>query len=221
MIKYDHLRMNTDSITALEQALLRMDRIEVETLVERILETESNISLVDSYLAPAMEEIGSKWEAGETSLAQVYMAGRMCESIADRLAADVPAPENGGIPLAVTVLDDYHVLGKRLIASFLKGAGYPVIDFGRTGVEELVEKTVREQPKLLLISVLMLPSALEVKSAAEQIRKKLKSPPKIIVGGAPFRFDPTLWKEVGADAVGKNAGDAIRLVSAYKNGELS
>ena len=35
---------------------------------------------------------------------------------------------------------------------------------------------------------------------------------KIIVGGAPFRFDSRLWEEVGADAVGIFASEAPGLV---------
>ena len=38
---------------------------------------------------------------------------------------------------------------------------------------------------------------------------------KIAVGGAPFLFDPDLWREVGADAMGKNASDAISIVRKW------
>jgi len=36
------------------------------------------------------------------------------------------------------------------------------------------------------------------------------------VGGAPFIFDPNLWQEVGADAMGRNAADAIKLLQKYE-----
>jgi methanogenic corrinoid protein MtbC1 len=32
------------------------------------------------------------------------------------------------------------------------------------------------------------------------------------VGGAPFLFDDQLWQEVGADAMGKSASDAVAIV---------
>jgi methanogenic corrinoid protein MtbC1 len=84
-------------------------------------------------------------------------------------------------------------------------------------VEELVERVRTEKPSILLISVLMLPSALEVKPVVEQIRKTDHSV-KVLVGGAPFRFDKQLWREVGADAAGHNAGDAVSLVQKYLPG---
>ncbi|MDZ7777050.1 MAG: hypothetical protein U5L09_16260 [Bacteroidales bacterium] len=51
----------------------------------------------------------------------------------------------------------------------------------------------KEKIKILLLSVLMLPSALHVKD----LKQKLNGTGvKIVVGGAPFRFDENLWKEV-------------------------
>ncbi|MBF0249091.1 MAG: cobalamin-binding protein, partial [Alphaproteobacteria bacterium] len=37
--------------------------------------------------------------------------------------------------------------------------------------------------------------------------------PTIFVGGAPFRFDTQLWREVGADAMGFSATDAVGLIT--------
>ena len=57
----------------------------------------------------------------------------------------------------------------------------------------------------------MLPSALKIK----ELRAKLDVAGlavKLVVGGAPFRFDPQLWREVGADACGQNALEAIEIV---------
>ena len=36
---------------------------------------------------------------------------------------------------------------------------------------------------------------------------------KVVVGGAPFLFDDQLWQEVGADAMGKSAADAVAIVT--------
>ena len=35
---------------------------------------------------------------------------------------------------------------------------------------------------------------------------------KLIVGGAPFRLDPELWKQVGADATSGSAGDILLTI---------
>ena len=51
--------------------------------------------------------------------------------------------------------------------------------------------------------------ALKVK----ELRELLGSDVGIVVGGAPFRFDPLLWREVGADAFGRTAADAVNIVA--------
>jgi methanogenic corrinoid protein MtbC1 len=76
---------------------------------------------------------------------------------------------------------------------------------------ELVERVVADEVKVLLISVLMLPSALHVKDVVEELRAQ-NNAAKVVVGGAPFHFDPQLWQEVGADAFGETATDAVRIV---------
>ena len=43
---------------------------------------------------------------------------------------------------------------------------------------------------------------------------------KIVVGGAPFNFDEKLWEEVGADIMGNNASDAMKIIKKF-NGSKS
>jgi methanogenic corrinoid protein MtbC1 len=38
---------------------------------------------------------------------------------------------------------------------------------------------------------------------------------KVAVGGAPFLFDGQLWREVGADAMGRSAGDAVSIAGGW------
>jgi len=111
----------------------------------------------------------------------------------------------------MAVLEDHHVLGKRIVLAALHASGFSVEDFGSAGVEELAERTVSEAVEVLLISTLMLPSALHVPVLRERIEAR-GSHPVIVVGGAPFRLDPRLWTEVGADAMGSNGADAIAIV---------
>ena len=66
--------------------------------------------------------------------------------------------------------------------------------------------------KILMISSLMLATALHIKSIRERLNRK-KIALKIIVGGAPFLFDNELWKEVGADAMARDAADTIKLIN--------
>jgi methanogenic corrinoid protein MtbC1 len=82
----------------------------------------------------------------------------------------------------------------------------------RRGVREIVAMAEQHAIEVLMISVLMLRAALQV----AELRAGLDSGglrTKLVVGGAPFRFDENLWREVGADYVGHNAADALGAVA--------
>lgn len=65
-----------------------------------------------------------------------------------------------------------------------------------------------------MISVLMYPSALKIKKISQMLHEKDPSI-KILVGGAPFLMDSTLWEEVGADKMGKSAADNIPIIEQW------
>ena len=117
--------------------------------------------------------------------------------------------------MAIAALEDSHALGKRLVRSALLAAGYSVKDYGHgIGADALAARVVREQIDILLISTLMLRSALQIGRVVSALRKT-RPQTKILVGGAPFLFDAQLWRETGADAVGRNASEAAVIVGRW------
>lgn len=193
---------------AFQRALLLLDR----TTAESILRRGGGITpeVLESTVLPALTAIGRAWEAGDLALSQVYMSGRLCQQIIEAGAPDRVAARPGQSVIAIAVLEDGHVLGKQLVLQILRSGGYDVIDLGagRT-VADLVAEVAARKVDILLISVLMVRSALMV----SDLRAALPET-KIVVGGAPFRIDPDLGNEVGADFVGRSASDALVAVRA-------
>jgi methanogenic corrinoid protein MtbC1 len=113
--------------------------------------------------------------------------------------------------MAIAVLDDYHLLGKRMVYSVLRASGYALKDYGTVTADMLVRHVLRDRIAVLLISVLMLPSALHIKKLRADLHRA-GCRPLIVVGGAPFRFDTDLWREVGADAMAGTASEAVTVV---------
>jgi methanogenic corrinoid protein MtbC1 len=212
---------NQELVEEFERSLLAVDALEAQRLVETSGVNVSPMQLVDTLIAPALERIGEKWERGTAALSQVYMAGRICEGLVAKLLPP-GSPERLAQPkLAIAVLEDFHFLGKNLVLSALRASGFDPLDFGHADVEALVRRVRVEGIEVLMISTLMLPSALRVK----EVRARLNVAglaTKLVVGGAPFRFDPQLWREVGADACGQNALEAIEIVrDLLKNGRAT
>ena len=148
------------------------------------------MSLSEAVVVPALERIGASWEAGHISLATLYLSGVLAEEV---VAEVLPStrPGNGGTPsIAIVVLEDHHVLGKRLVLSALRSAGYAVEDYGHgLSPRDVVARCRAEEPRVLLVSTLMLPAALKVRALVDGLAG-LAQRPALFVGGAPFRLDP-------------------------------
>lgn len=201
-----------------ERALLKINRIKAAEIFKECYAAENGFNLVETISIQALERIGQGWENGSVSLAQVYMSGVICEELVNQYLPDTGGQRDDCPPMAIAVLLDHHALGKRIVTSVLRASGYPVLDFGQgIGIAELVQKTIENKVEILLISTLMLPSALKVKT----VKAKLAAagwPVKIIVGGAPFRLDSSLWQRVDADADGKNAANIVRTIQSLGKG---
>jgi monomethylamine corrinoid protein len=195
----------------LERAFLTLDKEEAEKILNEALRSGSPLEIAGELVSLTLNRIGAAWEEGQLALSQVYMSGIICEELIDKILPPQSPDRKSQPKMAIAVFEDFHMLGKRIIFSTLRSSGYDLLDLGGgLHTDKLVEIVHKEKIKILLLSVLMLPSALHVK----ELKQKLNGTGvKIVVGGAPFRFDENLWKEVGADAFGKDPAQAIQIVS--------
>lgn len=203
-------------IEEFEMSLLSLDKQGADETLQKAMTNRSPIEVAGKLVAATLQKIGESWEQGRVALSQIYMSGLICEELIEKY---IPAgsPVRISQPkMAIAVFEDYHLLGKRIVASTLRSAGYELTDLGGgLSVDELVEIIKREKYQILLLSVLMLNSAMHIK----ELKEKLKDiNVKIIVGGAPFRFDEELWIEVGADGYGKDSSEAIEIVGKIMEG---
>lgn len=192
------------------RALLSLDRVAAWDVAERGGAAADPLGFVERVVVPTMEEVGSGWERGDLSLSQIYMSGRICEEIVDEVLPPAAETRKTRPTMAICVLDDYHMLGKRIVYTLLRSGGYRVLDYGRVTADEAFNRLREDGIETLFVSVLMLQSALAVGALTNMVGRS-GEPTKIVVGGAPFRFDGELWHEVGADAMGSTASDALRI----------
>lgn len=191
----------TAAIDEFEQALLMMDRVEVERIIREAKRQSSRLELVDSLVVATFERLGQGWQDGSIALAQIYMAAMICEEVIELVMPFRAAEKSKQPRIGIAVLADHHALGKRIISSMLRASGYELIDYGHgVGVEDLVARTVADGLEVLLISTLMLPSALKVKEVLEGLRAR-GAKTKVIAGGAPFRLDRELAANIGVVTV--------------------
>ncbi len=200
-----------------EQALLAVDAVAAREVFDRWGAENVRSEFLDQIIVPVLDKIGDGWAEGSVSLAQVYMSGRICEKLVDAMILRDPMPVRSHPRIAIVVLEDRHVLGKTIVCSFLRSCGFSLLDYGCLGVDDTVKRAIDDKIEVLLVSTLMLPSALRVKDLRRQFDAR-DADVKIVVGGAPFRFDETLWKEVGAYAMGRTAFDAVSVFAGIEGG---
>lgn len=199
--------------------MLGIDRMAAQKVVEDLHRDFPPLDITENLIVPVMERIGKGFEAGRVALSQVYMSGRIGEELIGFLLPADSSFLRYRPDIAIAVIDDFHLLGKRIVCSFLRSSGLEIKDYGTIGLKDLIPRVIADGVKILLISTLMLPSALRVKELTQRLKEENKDI-KVVVGGAPFRLESRLWQEVGADAVGKTAADALHILKQLTGDRL-
>ena len=206
-----------DIIDEFEDALLSLDRIKVKDILLENSSSGDFLTTLEQIVVPTMESMGTKWENGDIALSQIYMGGRICEEIVDEMLPETNTKRVDDPNLGLVVFQDYHTLGKRIVYTFLRASGYEVTDYGQeNSIDTLIKNIKKDNIEILLISVLMLNSALHIKELIAKMKEE-KLNIKVVVGGAPFRFDKNLCQEIGADAFATNASQVIDIIDDIRN----
>lgn len=210
--------MTEDRISRLTDSLLRISENEAKHILDDCFKQNGDFKELVALAAAALERIGEGFERDTVALSQVYMSGRICEEVLlSYFPQDRPERLNG-CALAIATLVDQHALGKRIVTSVLRAAGYPPLDFGAgLSARELVDKIVEHDINVILISTLMYAAAIEVKTVTTLLKEEAPDV-LVIAGGAPFRLDETLWQVVGADYDGGSGMDLPKLIARIIEG---
>jgi methanogenic corrinoid protein MtbC1 len=209
----------TNSQFAFSQSLLALNKNAARIILDDACHELSPVETINTIVSPVLEDMGRRWEHGNLALSQLYMCGRICEKLIDDMLDPVLFTRKSQPKIAIASLIDYHMLGKNLVRHHLRSSGFEVLDYGRTDIDELVRQARNDRIEVIMISTLMLSSAKKILRVREQLDKH-DIRPRIIVGGAPFLFDADLWKEVGADAMGRNSTEAVELIEGLCEAEI-
>ncbi len=197
--------------TGFYNSLISLDRVKARGILKQGFAKSLKLSEIERIISNTLFTLGREWEEGTASISQVFMAGKICEELVDEIIPAESPYRKKQPKAAIAVFEDFHVLGKRIVYSVIRSNGFELADWGfgmKAG--DILKRLEKDRVEVLLISVLMLNSALRVKDLIKKIKSKDKEI-KVIVGGAPFMFDDYLYKEVGADATGKSASDAVKV----------
>jgi 5-methyltetrahydrofolate--homocysteine methyltransferase len=162
-------------------------------------------------LTPGMEIVGKRFETGEflipDMLASAECVGAAMEKLEPHLRhADLPSK---GTFVIATVEGDLHDIGKNIVATLLRGAGFDVKDLG-TGVpaQRIVEAVREHKASFVGLSALLTTTMPRMKETVDLLsREGLRGEVRVFVGGAPT--STTFAEQIGADAYCRDAFDAL------------
>ncbi len=131
------------------EALESLDQIKAKALFQQALRGHSPIEIVEQIVVPALEQIGRHWNEGSIALSQIYMSGRFCEQLVEQVLPPCDPDRKNRTRQAIMVLNDYHMLGKRIVYSVMRASGFELFNYGRMDVDELVERVIADQLRVL------------------------------------------------------------------------
>ncbi len=171
------------------------------------------VEIIDGAIVPALEAVGSGFEAKTVFLPQLLMAadaaGAAFDVIRDALAKAGNAPTKVKGPIVIaTVKGDIHDIGKNIVRALLENYGFKVIDLGRDVSPEVVLETARrEKCRLVGLSALMTTTVCFMEETIKLLHAELPGC-KVMVGGAVLTEEYAA--EIHADYYSRDAMGAVR-----------
>ena len=212
--------MLEDVIREYNAAVLDTDRARALQVVTQALQQGARPEdIVFKVVIPGLDLMVKALSEGfDTNLAQHFMTSQIAAEVTEKMLALFQAPpEIFGRVVIGSASGDLHTLGKRIVIGCLKAQMIDVTDLGvNVSAEKFVDEAVAHQAQVIGVSAMMVHTA-RGEGGASKVRQILKARGledkiKLVVGGAPFRFDPDLVKLVQADGWAENGVSAVKVI---------
>lgn len=176
------------------------------------------IELLQTGFGSGNTEIGNRFEQGALSLPELIYAAEVMKNVTDYVlkllgmdSSELDMTASKGTILIATVKGDIHDIGKGIVASSLKAAGFDVIDIGSgVSVETIVEEAIKHDVDIIATSALLTSTMTEQRKLEKYLAEKNHKARFItMVGGAPCT--PRWAKKIGAGGYSEDAYDAVKV----------
>ncbi len=173
-------------------------------------------AILDDGLIAGMTVVGDRFREHEIFLPDVLLAARAMYAGMELLK---PLLIRDGVPaigkvVIGTVRGDLHDIGKNLVGIMLKGAGFDVIDLGHDVPPQKMVDAAREHGATVIGMSALLTTTMPVMREVVDLlgAQGLAGRIRTVVGGAPVTA--AFAREIGADAYGFDAANAVDVVKA-------
>jgi 5-methyltetrahydrofolate--homocysteine methyltransferase len=203
------------ALAEVADAVIRGDHSQVAVLTRQVIEAGiPPKTILDHGLIAGMTVVGDRFRVHEIFLPDVLLAAKAMYAGMDQLR---PLLVRDGVPsigkvVIGTVQGDLHDIGKNLVGIMLKGAGFEILDLGHDVAPERMVQTAQEQGASVIGMSALLTTTMPVMGEVVRLlrERRLTGTIRTVVGGAPV--SDAFAREIGADAYGFDAGNAVDVV---------
>lgn len=207
-----------DIFTAIE----RPDPDETVKAVEKAVNSGINLLEIVETLTDGITKLGDKFERMECFLPELILGADAMDASMKILKPrmDELNLETGpaGTVVISNIQGDIHDIGRDIVVTMLRVAGFKVEDMGHDVKPTLmIDKAVECDADIIAVSSLLttsLPFARDVLRLLDA--RGLRDRFKVIMGGGAVT--PEYCEEIGADGYGDNAAAAVKLVHELLTG---
>ena len=205
----------TDVVTAVRSGL----QSEGAAAVERLLQTEDAMTIINEKLIPALDKVGEDFENNKIFLPQLIQSANTAQAcfnvIKEHLSKTGSENVSKGKIILATVKGDIHDIGKNIVKTLLDNYGYTVVDLGRDVDPQIIVDTAVEQHITMVgLSALMTTTLKSMEDTIALLRatKALQNPDgsskvTVFVGGAVLTKDYAM--KIGADYYCRDAKESV------------
>jgi 5-methyltetrahydrofolate--homocysteine methyltransferase len=207
------------SLAEIRDKIVNLDMEGTLQAVEHALRDAPASMIVSEGIAKAMETIGKKYEKGEYFLAELLVSGQVVANalkLLEPYLKDQGAETMGKIVFG-TVEGDLHDLGKTIVITLLKSAGFEVYDLGvDVPPQRFIEEIKKVKPDIVAMSALLTTTMDGIESTIDELRRAgVRKSVKILIGGRPLTEE--IAKKAGADAYGEDAFVGVDICRRWMN----
>lgn len=184
--------------------------------VKEAVETGMPLGEVLNAFNDAMEDVGKKFENGEYLIPDMLASAECVGDAVDYLEPHLTGDSrlNKGTFVMATVKGDLHDIGKNIVVTMLKGAGYDVKDLGiNVEADKIVQAVKDNNAKYVGLSALLTTTMTEMGTVINALKEAgVRDQVKVLIGGAPTSEE--FSQKIGADTFCRDAFDAIEKMKA-------
>lgn len=200
----------------LHTAIVKGMKEEAGLCAKELLKSNDSLDVINSYIIPALDEVGAGFEQNKIFLPQLLMSADSAKAafdvIKEQMILNHTKEKTGNKIVLATVHGDIHDIGKNIVKVLLSNYGFEVIDLGKDVPEETVLQAVIENNvQLVGLSALMTTTVPAMEKTIKLLHENTDA--KVLVGGAVLT--KSYAEMIHADWYAKDAMESVRIAKAF------